>query len=97
MSNTLSPDIERDVRALVEAKAAPFTIDRFSLRVGEDADGEETIFVEVWFPLTHVPIETRQLMDMQFAVGSYFRDRGEKRFAWVRKRFADGQKFGTAA
>lgn len=95
--DAIDPQIEREVRTLVETKAAPFKIDRFVLRVGEHADGEETIFVDVWHPLTDAPVDARQVLEVQFAVRELLIRNGEWRFPLVRQHFADGQRFGTAA
>jgi hypothetical protein len=92
---SIAPHIEHDVRAIVEAKSAPFTIERFELRVGEDGDGEATIIIDVWHPLT--PVDARHAREVISAVGRYFREHGERRFPWVRQHFADGQRFARAA
>jgi hypothetical protein len=97
MTTQLDPEIMREIRSIVEAKAAPFTVDRFDLRVGEDADGDETIFVDVWHPLANTPVVTRQMLELQFSVREYLLRIGEGRFPLVRQHFADGQKFGSAA
>jgi hypothetical protein len=94
---TLALNIEHDVRAIVEATSAPFTIERFAIRVGEDGDGEATILIDVWHPLSDTPVDARHAGDVRLAVLSYFNERGEKRFPWVRQHFADGQRFARAA
>jgi hypothetical protein len=97
MFTQLAQSVEGEIRQLVAQEAAPFRIERIDIRVDEDADGEETIFVEIWHPLNDTPVETRQLLNVQFAVRQLLLKKRDGRFPWVRQHFAEGQRFESAA
>jgi hypothetical protein len=97
MFTQLSQSVEGEIRQIVAQEAAPFHIERIDIRVDEDADGEETIFVDIWHPLNDVSVETRQLLNLQFAVRELLLKKRDGRFPSVRQHFAEGQRFESAA
>jgi hypothetical protein len=97
MTPLLTQELEQAIRATVEKHAAPFPIDRFEVRIDEDSNGEEALFIDVWHPLLTTPVDSRLQINVMVAVSGLLRDRREKWHSYVWQHFSDGQTFGSVA
>jgi hypothetical protein len=93
----LSDGLKTRIIDTIRAAVSPLLISRWHIRVGEDHDGEECIFVEVWHPLSATPVGARMMLDAHFAVQRTNFAAGEGRLTYVDHHFADGQQFGPLA
>jgi hypothetical protein len=97
MMQDLTEDLVQALRATVEKHAAPFPIDRFEVRIDEDNDGEEAVFVDVWHPFLSTPVDARLQIDVMLAVSELLRSRRERWSSYVWQHFSKGQSFGSVA
>ncbi len=97
MTPELTQELVQAIRATVEQHAAPFPIDRFEVRIDEDSEGEEALFVDVWHPLVLTPVDSRLQINVMFAVSELLRRRPEGWHSYVWQHFSHGQTFGSVA
>jgi hypothetical protein len=94
---TVPDDLRADIVSVITTHSAPVTVARCEMFVGDDHDGDEAIFVDVWQPISVVPINARMLLNVQFDVRQSLLKAGDGRFAYIRHHCDDAQQFGAAA
>ncbi len=97
MTPELTDELKQAIRIAVETHAVPFPIDRFEVRIDEDSEGKEALFVDVWHPLLATPVDTRMQINVMFAVSDLLRCRREGWSSYVWQHFSKGQTFGSVA
>ena len=97
MTPELTEELKQAIRAAVETHAAPFPINRFEVRIDEDSEGKEALFVDVWHPLLSTPVHARLQIDVMVAVGNLLRKRHARWTSYVWQHFSTGQTFGSVA
>jgi hypothetical protein len=97
MTPELTQELIDAIRATVETHAAPFPIDRFEVRIDEDSEGKEALFVDVWHPLVSAPVHARLQVDVMVAVSNLLRERRAIWTSYVWQHFSTGQTFGSVA
>ena len=96
MHRPLPAKIKTAIRKLIEERSAPLAVERFEIRIGNNSDGEETIFVDAWHPLNPTPIDVRMLIEIQSSVIRLVLASGDDRLPHVWQHFAEDQEIATA-
>jgi hypothetical protein len=97
LRRTVPDDVKAEIVSVITTRSAPVTVARCEILVDDDHDGEEAIFVDVWHPLSALPINSRMLLNIQFDVQQSLLKAGDDRFPYLRHHFDDAQQFGAAA
>jgi hypothetical protein len=94
---TTFEDLEREILDAVRGVTSPLDAYKVWFRTGEDHDGENAIFVEIWYRHSAAPVMAGQLIEEGFAIRDLLQARRDFRFPYVRRHFDEAQKFGAAA
>jgi hypothetical protein len=97
IEDDISDQLKTQALDLIRAKSASLQVERCEFRIGKDHDGEDSVFIDVWHPLSPVPVKPRLLIDVHSAVRDLFFKHREGRFPFLNQHFDDAQTFGKAA
>ena len=88
---TLSYETIELIKSTVRESMLPFGFRSVDVRVGEDHDGDEVIFVEAEYDLTDTPVDSAVTGALTTKLRDRLWERGETRFPHIRHKFHERQ------
>jgi hypothetical protein len=88
----LGDELRNEIRQLVRAKLGKLRIRDVEIRPGYDYDGDQVIYVDVYYELSDQAIDPEVTLEALVALKNGLSRAGEDRFPYLRHHFDEHQK-----
>ena len=92
----LSKKLTSEIKSIIDRMLDQYEIEKYAIRVENDASGDEAIFVELWYRLDAREFDPSVIGAVQTAVSRMLQEHDEVRFPYIRHHLPEGQKVKEA-
>ena len=89
---SIGSDVEDALKSVVEKTLAGHAINRFTIQSGEDAGGDEAIFVDLYYNKNEKEFDPELNHTVRSAARAELFRLGEQRFPYIRHHLPAGQR-----
>lgn len=90
--NDIRPEIKQAIQDSIGTYLADYELERFSIEPREDFDGDDAIFVDIFYKFSPRAYDPEISSTLQLNVLEKISDMQEPRFVYIRHHFKQGQQ-----
>jgi len=94
-SATINPQVRAAIERVLERRLALYGYERADIRIGQDQEGDQILFVDVSYRLVRHPVDPKATFGLATEIRAALSQLGETRFPLIRHHFADAQKIAS--